>query len=407
MSFSTRARRARRPPGARTRHPRLRAAAVPLLTGVSILAAGCGSSTTITRTVNQTRLDVVPSAPVTSGGFDPAAIYARESPGVVTVISVFSHSASEALLGSGAAEAVGSGFVLSPKGEIVTNAHVVTAGAGSQQVARQVYVQFADLNQVPATVVGTDPNADVALLRVNPTGLTLRPLPLGNSSAVVVGEPVSAIGSPFDEPESLSVGVVSGLDRTIASLVQGFSIEGAIQTDAAINHGNSGGPLVNAAGRVIGINAQISSSSGGGEGVGFAIPINQVVHSIAQLRVTGRVAYAYLGVSTSDVFPQLAARFGLGVDHGAWVQQVNAGPAQRAGVRGGRSTTVFEAQPYLVGGDVIVAVDNRPITRESDVAAALAADQPGQTIPLVLQRGPHRLTVHVTLAQRPSQGVAP
>ena len=149
-----------------------------------------------------------------------------------------------------------------------------------------MFVQFADHNQVPATILGADPFSDVALIRVDPAGLTLRPLPLGSNASIAVGSPVAAIGSPFGEQESLSVGVVSGLDRTIDSLTN-FQISGAIQTDAAINRGNSGGPLVNARGEVVGINSQIQSTSGGGEGVGFAVPINLVKRSVDQLRTGG------------------------------------------------------------------------------------------------------------------------
>ncbi len=390
--------------------PRWRSCAVVAVALVATLilpVCGGGGGSVVTRTLDQTRVEVLPGN-VGGRGFQAQTIYAREAPGVVTVISVFGHQAAELLLGSGGAAAVGTGFVVSAQGEIVTNAHVVAAGQGSGlQRARQVFVQFADRNQVPATIVGTDPNADVALLRINPAGLTLRPLPLGDSDAVAVGEPVAAIGSPFDEPGSLSIGVISGLHRTIDSLTQGFSIEGAIQTDAAINHGNSGGPLVDANGRVIGINAQIRSSSGGGEGVGFAIPVNQVKHSIDQLRAHGRVAYAYLGVSSSEVYPQLAQRFHLGVDHGAWVQRVDPGAARNAGVHAGSGNVAFETGMYAVGGDVIIAVNARPIQRASDLSRALAAYQPGQTVAIDVQRGLRRLTLQVTLGARPAQGVSP
>src|SRR5204862_1426636 len=247
------------------------------------------------------------------GNFDPQAIYRRSSPGVVTVISEFAGGSANPLAPEGGQAGLGSGFVVSSSGEIATNAHVVTTGEGpSIRRARNVYVQFDDHNQVPATIVGADPNSDVALIRVDPAGLTLRPLPLGASGNLVVGAPVAAIGSPFGEPESLSVGVVSGLDRTIDSLTN-FQISGAIQTDAAINRANSGGPLVDARGQVIGTNSQIQSSTGGGEGVGFAVPIDTVKRSLDELRRHGKASYSYLGVSTVAVFPQLARRFGLPV----------------------------------------------------------------------------------------------
>ena len=164
----------------------------------------------------------------------------------------------------------------------------MTTGQGDGlKRAKEVYVQFADGNQVDATIVGVDPDSDVALLRIDPAGLTLRPLPLGSSGALKVGAPVVAIGSPYGEPQSLSVGVISGLDRSIDSLT-GFSIDGAIQTDAAINRGNSGGPLVDARGRVLGINSQIRSTGGGGEGVGFAVPVDTVRRALTRCAATAR-----------------------------------------------------------------------------------------------------------------------
>jgi S1-C subfamily serine protease len=224
------------------------------LAAAGLLAfAGCGGSSHTTTVVRSSKVEVVSptadAAAAAGGGFDVARLYQRESPGVVTVISVD-------LSGPGSsAEGLGSCFVISGSGEIVTNAHVVTSGTGARiRRAGQVYVKFADGNQVPAKIVGFDPNADVALLQINPAGLTLRPLPLGTTADLKVGSPVAAIGSPFGEEQSLSVGVVSAKQRSIDSLT-GFKIEGAIQTDAAINHGNSGGPLLDASGRVLGINS--------------------------------------------------------------------------------------------------------------------------------------------------------
>ena len=184
-------------------------------------------------------------------GFDPQAIYKEEAAGVVTVVALFGSESIGDLESSGG---VGSGFVLNGEGEIATNAHVVTTGeVPDLREARTVYVEFADGNQVEAKVRGYDPEADIALLKVDPRGLTLRPLPLGDSESVEVGMPVAAIGSPFSERQSLSVGVVSAIDRSISGLTA-FQIAGAIQTDAAINPGNSGGPLVDEDGEVIGVN---------------------------------------------------------------------------------------------------------------------------------------------------------
>jgi S1-C subfamily serine protease len=293
--------------------------------------------------------------------------------------------------------------VVSDKGEIVTNAHVVTDGEGGKlKKARQVFVQFADGNRVGARIVGYDPNADVGLIKIDPGDLKPRALPLGDSDRLVVGEPVAAIGSPFGEEQSLSVGVVSATERSIDSLT-GFQIGGAIQTDAAINRGNSGGPLLDAQGRVIGINSQIRSSSGSGSGVGFAVPVDTIKRSLEQLRETGSVDYAFLGVSTADVYPQLGARFKLGTPRGAWVQEVTkGGPAGDAGVRGGKGSTArFQAQSYETGGDVIVTVAGHKVQDASDLAAALDPLRPGQEAQVEIVRDGKRKTVSVRLGERP------
>ncbi len=218
-------------------------------------------------------------------------------------------------------------------------------------------------------------------------GLTLKPLPLGESEKVSVGSPVAAIGSPFGQAQSLSVGIVSAVDRSVASLTD-FAIAGAIQTDAAINPGNSGGPLVGADGRVIGINQQIQSRSGGGEGVGFAVPIDVVKRSIGQLREEGRARYAYLGVSSVPLYPQLVQHFGLKVDKGVWVQQVTpGGPAAKAGLRGGNGQEAFQGQPFARGGDVITKVGDAAITNSDDLAKAIAKFKPGQEADVEVHRG--------------------
>jgi S1-C subfamily serine protease len=380
-----------------------------VLAALLLALAGCGGSSKSGSTPTPqsaagptatTRVEVLKALP--GGGFDPQAIYQRSSPGVVTVISEFAGGGGNPFAPQGGQAGLGSGFVVSADGEIATNAHVVTSGEGPNiRRARHVYVQFDDHNQVPATIVGADPNADVALLRVDPAGLTLRPLPLGSSGNLVVGAPVAAIGSPFGEPESLSVGVVSGLDRTIDSLTN-FQISGAIQTDAAINRGNSGGPLVDARGQVIGINSQIQSTSGGGEGVGFAVPIDTVKRSLDELRRHGKVSYAYLGVSTVAVFPQLARRFGLPVAQGNWVQQVTrGGPAAGAGIRAGNQTARFQARRYSIGGDVIVRAGGRTLRSDGDLGKAIAGYRPGQEIELELYRDGRRRTVRVKVAERP------
>jgi S1-C subfamily serine protease len=328
------------------------------------------------------------------GALDPHRIYANEAQGVVTVI---------ALSGS-AGGGQGSGFVVSDRGEVLTNAHVVTEGEGAAlRRADQVYVQFNDRNEVAAKIVGVDPNGDVALLKVDPNGLNLRPLPLAHLKDVVVGEPVAAIGSPYGEAQSLSVGVVSAMHRAIQSLT-GFAIADAIQTDAAINSGNSGGPLIDADGRVIGINSQIKSASGAGSGVGFAVSSDTARRSYEALRTQGKVRYAYLGVSTVSVYPQLGDRFHLGTHEGAWVQRVEpGGPAAKAGIRGGSGTPVrFQAQLYRPGGDVIVKVAGHAVRHDTDLSRLLEPYQPGDDVQLELRRNGKPLTVTVTLGERPA-----
>jgi S1-C subfamily serine protease len=353
------------------------------------------------REVTTTRVQVVEGLGK-EGGFDPSAIYDRLSPGVVTILSIFNGGSS--LLGGGGEGGQGSGFVIDGNGYIATNAHVVTAErSNSTAQADQVYVEFSDGNRVPARIVGDDPNADVALLKVDPENLSLTPLHLGQSHSLSVGEPVAAIGSPFGERQSLSIGVVSALDRTIQSLTR-FEIGDAIQTDAAINPGNSGGPLLNAEGRVIGINAQIKSQSGGGEGVGFAIPVDTVRRSLEELRNNGQVAYGYLGVETLSVWPQLAEHLNLPVDTGALVQSVVDGsPAKKADIRAGVDKISFQGQSDIaVGGDLIVGVDGKTLTREHDLADEISAHATGEHVSLTLYRDGSRRTVDVELGKRPA-----
>ncbi len=374
---------------------------IAIATVLAAALVGCGSHAEPTRTVTvrqTTHVDVLRTSLRGSGAAaDAQGIYRADAPGVVTIISF-------GIGGAGAGDGIGSGFVVGADGEIATNAHVVTGGSGATlKPANQVFVRFSDGNQVKARIVGFDPDADVALLRVPTDGLTLRPLPLGTSAGVVVGAPVMVIGSPFGEEQSLSVGVISATDRTISSLT-GFTIEGAIQTDAAINHGNSGGPMLDAHGRVLGIASQIDTSSGEGSGVGFAVPVDTVRRSLAQLRASGTVRYAFLGVQTSDVYPQLSAHFKLNAPHGAYVTTVQSGgPGAHAGLHGATgSRSTFQGVPYRTGGDVIVGVGSTPVLRASQVASAIAPNKPGDRIILHIVRDGHRIDVPVTLGTRPA-----
>jgi len=335
------------------------------------------------------------------GRFDPHRIYRALAPGVVTIVARASGALDDPRGGQG------SGFVVDGDGYVLTNAHVIRSEPPALERADKVYVQFGDGNRVEAKVVGDDLFSDVALLRVDPKGLTLTPLRLGSGSGLRIGDDVVAIGSPFDESQSLSVGVISGLDRTIDSLTS-FKTGDAIQTDAAINHGNSGGPLIDARGRVIGINAQIASTGGGGEGVGFAINVDIVRRSLAQLRENGKVHYAFVGVTSTDLYPQLARRLGFSVARGALVLGVERGsPAERAGIRRGGHSVEFQGQRSVPeGGDAIVAIDGRPVRASSDIAALVATRNPGERIRLDLVRGGDRRTVTLTLAEREARPAA-
>jgi 2-alkenal reductase len=333
-----------------------------------------------------------------NGGFDPEAIYKSYAPGVVTVISVLSTS------GPGGGQAAqGSGFVIDKAGYVTTNAHVVRGDAPKFPPVKQVYVQFSDGNKVGAKVVGADLSNDVALLKVNPSGLNLTPLPFGSSAKLEVGQPVAAIGSPFGEQQSLSTGVISAVNRDIDSLTQ-FKIGNAIQTDAAINHGNSGGPLLDAKGRLIGINSQIQSTGGGGEGVGFAVPIDTVKRSLSQLKAHGTAQYAFLGVQSQDLYPQLARRLGFGVLQGALVAKIEKdSPAAKSGLSAGKGKVTFQsAKDIPSGGDVITAVDGRPVRHADDLANLVGLKAPNQTVTLTVYRGKTRRTVKVKLAPRPA-----
>jgi S1-C subfamily serine protease len=344
---------------------------------------------------------VVVSKPVLARGFSPQRIYDTRGPGVVTIFSYFGRNAASSTLQEG------SGFVVDRSGVVLTAAHVVVSAGGSAALAapaRSVYVQFADGDRVPAQIVGWDPYDDVGVLRVRPSAHALVPVPLGSSAGVAVGQPVAAIGSPFGVVASLSVGVVSGTGRTIPSLTTAYNLYDAIQTDAPINQGNSGGPLLDAKGRVIGINAQIRSSlEQGFEGVSFAVPIDSAKRSLDQLLASGHVAYAYLGLQTEDLTPGIAKAFGYPAAQGAIVNSVaKGGPAASAGLHAGHRTVLWQNERLTIGGDAIVAIDGTPV-RSSDDVARLVAERmvPGEAAWFTLIRNGKTLVIPVTFGARP------
>jgi S1-C subfamily serine protease len=373
----------------------VRAWALWAAAALALVLAGCGGGGSDTASQTTTVTEAAPQVAVQAAehGFDAARVYREASPGVVTIRSVFRG-------GGGGAE--GSGFVLDTDGRIVTNAHVVTdESTGTRKAAKEVFIEFPDRNIVPATIVGFDPFADVALLEVKPDGFELHPLKLGDDSDLVVGQPVAAIGSPFGEQQSLSVGVVSATDRSVESLTK-FQIEGAIQTDASINPGNSGGPLLDAGARVLGINEQIETDSGSNSGVGFAVPVSAIRRSVAQLKEKGEAEYAYIGVAIQPIYPQLADKLGLDTDHGGLISEVvPGGPADKAGLKGPDGKLTFQATPYETGGDVILAIDGHSVVQPDDLARYIAAHEPGETVRLEVLRDNKREEVSVTLGKRP------
>jgi S1-C subfamily serine protease len=339
--------------------------------------------------------------PLVGARFDPAKIYAQRSAGVVTLFAVFGAADNPT------EESQGSGFVISPKGYILTNSHVITnAGSGGPvRAADHIFVEFSDLDRVAAKVVGWDVYDDVGLIKVDPADHALRPVPLGSSESVIVGEPVAAIGSPLGNENSLAVGVVSAVRRSIESLTAGvYRLTDAIQTDAPITHGNSGGPLFDARGRVIGINAQIRSqaSTGNDSGVGFAVPIDSAKRSVAQLIARGHVSYAYVGVKTEDVTPAISRALGLKVDHGALVVEVvHPSPGSQAGLRAGSDHMNILGLDVPRGADLIIGINGRPVRDADDVVRIVSTQlKPGQVATFTILRDGQRKTIAVKLGTR-------
>ena len=332
--------------------------------------------------------------------FSPSKVYKKAVPGVVSVRSIFNGDSAGPF---GPQAAGGSGFVLSDDGEIVTNAHVISNGEGDDRVAAsQVYVEFGDGNVLPAEVVGFDPFADVGLLRVDTSKVELEPVGLADSDKVVVGQPIAVIGSPFGQDYSLSTGVVSQTGRSVMSLTD-FQIEGAIQTDASINPGNSGGPMLDGDGDVIGISQQMSSGSGSSDGVGFGVPVNSIKRSVGQLREDGEPSYAYIGVSTQPLYPQLAQKLDIDADRGAIVAEVvEGGPADQAGLRGGEDRIRFQGRQFETGGDVIVSADGKEVDQAEDLGRIISSLEPGKTVELEVVRDGKREVIEVTLEDRPT-----
>jgi S1-C subfamily serine protease len=289
--------------------------------------------------------------------------------------------------------AQGSGFVIDNSGHIVTNDHVVAG-------AKSVSVQFWNGATYKASVVGTDPSTDLGVIKVDAPESVLHPIQFGDSDSVQVGDTTIAIGSPFGLAETVTSGIVSALHRQMEA-PNNFTINDSIQTDAAINHGNSGGPLLNINGEVIGVNSQIRSDSGGSDGVGFAIPSNTVKSIADTLIGSGKVEHAYLGVSVQEISASVADQ--LKLVSGVEVATVRTGtPAKNAGIRGATGSKTIEGQQYPTGGDVITAIDGQKVTSSEDVQQTIDAHQPGDTVKVTYWRNGDSHTVDVKLATRPT-----
>jgi len=385
------------------------AAGAAIAVGVVAATGGLGGASTTVREV----IDAAPARPAGSASFASASkpltihdVYARAAPGVVQVtatrrVAVQTNPFLDPFGFGGTTaetqEALGSGFVIDKAGHIVTNYHVV-------QGAQRVQVSFSNNERLAAQVVGRDPATDVAVLQVKAQSRALTPLDLGNSDAVRVGDSVVAIGNPLGEDRSITSGIVSALQRRIFA-PNGSPIDNVIQTDAALNHGNSGGPLLNTRGRVIGVNSQIQTAdgSGGNIGIGFAIPVNTVKNVAAQLIAKGVVEHPFVGLSARAITPHVAALFRLPVKSGLLVGKVcKSSGAADAGVRGARQEVTLAGVTWPLGGDIIVKVDGLRVTSLDQLRTIVADKKPGDSVEFELYRSISTLDVKVKLGQQPS-----
>jgi putative serine protease PepD len=365
-----------------------------------LLVLGIGESTKTTTVIQQSPLAGTQDTAAPQSGLTAREIYKRDAPGVVNVRAQIVQQVDSPFdpFGQGPqGVATGSGFVLDKSGHILTNAHVIEG-------ASRVSVQFEDNKTVEAKVEGKDTSTDIALLKVDKKGLDLKPLELGNSKTVQVGDPTIAIGNPFGFDRTLTTGVVSALQRKI-SAPNGYSISNVIQTDAAINPGNSGGPLLDATGRVIGINSQIATggSGGGNVGIGFAVPVNTAKQIVPQLKDSGSVKRAYLGITGQTIDGSLD-RLNLSTTSGVLVQTVQPGsPAAKAGLRGGDASATLDGSDLRLGGDIIKKIDGTNVRTMDQVISTVGSRKPGETVTIEYLRGGKTKTAQVKLSQRPSE----
>jgi putative serine protease PepD len=366
-----------------------------------------GGTTTTVRPVEAMRPSTAPAVfqPTPGSALSINEIFQRSAPGVVQVTSTALDSTPLSpftnpfeVPSRPAQRSLGSGFVVDKAGHIITNYHVVAN-------ATEIDVSFSNAESMNARIVGVDPSTDIAVLKVNARSRALTPLPLGDSDTVRVGDSVVAIGNPFGLDRTVTAGIISALQRQIEAPNR-YSIDHVLQTDAPINQGNSGGPLLNTQGDVIGVNAQISTGNTGAQGnvgIGFAIPINTVKSVAAQLISHGRVEHAFIGITARGIDPTLARLFRLPVSRGLLVESVQpSSGAAKAGVKGGSTQVTVAGESYVLGGDVIVRADGASVSTLSRLRQIVAAKKPGDTIRLELYRGSKRLLLSVTLGRQPS-----
>jgi S1-C subfamily serine protease len=377
-----------------------------LALGGAALVGGFGTTTTVREVAAPLPSPISLNEPsaARAGALSVNAIYKHAAPGVVqvTATQVVSTPGVDpfgfAFPAQQKSQALGSGFVIDKAGHIVTNYHVV-------ENARSVDVSFSNNESMKAKIVGADASTDIAVLQVDTHARALTPLALGNSDAVRVGDSVVAIGNPFGYDRTVTAGIVSALQRVIRA-PNSYSIDHVIQTDAALNKGNSGGPLLDARGNVIGVNSQIAagdSGASGNVGIGFAVPINTVKTVAAQIIKTGHAEHAYLGISAQAVTPTAAKLFHLPSTHGLLVASVQPGSgAATAGLRSGTGNATLAGETYPLGGDLITKIDSTPLYSLDQLRDVIGQKQPGDEARLEVYRGDRQRTVTVKLGRQPS-----
>ena len=378
-----------------------------VLGGVGVFGGGLGGRTETVRELVSSGPSSAPAAFQTGRRLSINQIYRRAAPGVVqvtstSVVRVDNNTFPFQIPGFSVPQqetqrALGSGLVIDKAGHIVTNYHVIAG-------AKSVEVSFSNHDSMKAKIVGKDPGTDIAVLKVNARSRALTPLTLGNSDAIRVGDAVVAIGNPFGLDRSVTAGIVSALQRQIQA-PNSYAIDHVIQTDAAINHGNSGGPLLNADGRVIGVNAQIETGSndgsGGNVGIGFAIPINTVRTVVAQLIGRGSVEHASLGIEGVAIDSEIANVFHFPISHGVLIASVKSGSgAAKAGLRGETTEAVVAGETWPIGGDLIVKADGVTIGSLERLREVITGKKPGDKLQLEIYRGTKKMTLDVELGRQ-------